>query len=135
MSGGHFTSQGHCISTTHFHQGDRLPNLSGMDGLIVMGGSMNVYEAATYPWLADEKSFIASAIAAGRPVLGICLGAQLLAVALGATVLPNRHKVIGGFPIYKTGAAERLDLFDLIPSECALQPDKRPPPPLALCLF
>ena len=46
-----------------------------MDGLIVMGGAMNVYETAVYPWLADETSFIASAVAAGKPVLGICLGA------------------------------------------------------------
>jgi len=110
-------SQGHRISTTHFHQGDRLPNLSDLDGLIVMGGSMNVYETAAYPWLLDEKSFIASAIAAGKPVLGICLGAQLLAVVLGAVVEPNRHKEIGWFPIYKTGAADALGLFDIFPSE------------------
>ena len=82
-----------------------------------MGGSMNVHETALYPWLADETAFIASAVAAGNPVLGICLGAQLLAVALGAKVEPNRHKEIGWFPIYKTGAADGFDLFDVFPSE------------------
>lgn len=110
-------SQGHRISITHVHQGDPLPRIEEMDGLIVMGGSMNVYESAAYPWLLGETSFIASAIAAGKAVLGICLGAQLLAVALGATVEPNRHKEIGWLPIYKTGAANGLRLFDNLPSE------------------
>ena len=82
-----------------------------------MGGSMNVYETVRYPWILDETAFIASAVVAGKPVLGICLGAQLLAVALGAKVEPNRHKETGWFPIYKTDAAAGLSLFDIFPAE------------------
>jgi len=109
--------EGHRILTTHLDSGDPLPNLSDIDGLIVMGGSMNVYETARYPWLSDETAFIASTVAAGKPVLGICLGAQLLAVALGAKVEPNCHQEIGWFSIYKTDAADGLSLFDIFPTE------------------
>jgi GMP synthase-like glutamine amidotransferase len=64
-----------------------------------------VNDEATLPWLASEKRFIADAIAAGKGVLGICLGAQLVASALGARVRPNREKEIGWFPVEPTPAA------------------------------
>ena len=82
-------SKGHTLSSTHFFKNDTLPQLSEIDWLIVMGGPMNVYEENLYPWLAAEKKFIAKAINEGLRVLGICLGAQLIAAALGAKVYPN----------------------------------------------
>jgi len=68
-------------------QGDAVPtDAFAMDGLVVMGGTMGVYEAAQHPFLASEVELLAAAVAANLPVLGICLGAQLLAAALGAEV-------------------------------------------------
>lgn len=64
-----------------------------------MGGPMGVYEEEQYPWLTTEKKLIREAIAAGKPVLGICLGAQLIAAALGAKVYPNKEKEIGWYPV------------------------------------
>jgi GMP synthase-like glutamine amidotransferase len=70
-----------------------------VDWLIVMGGSMNVYEYRNHPWLREEKRFIETAIGQGKHVLGICLGAQLIADVLGAKVYQNQEKEIGWFPI------------------------------------
>ena len=69
------------------------------DWLIVMGGPMNIYEEKEYPWLAGEKRFIGKAIEKGKIVLGICLGAQLIADVLGGQVVRNRCKEIGWFPV------------------------------------
>jgi GMP synthase (glutamine-hydrolysing) len=68
-------------------------------GLVVLGGPMNVDEVDRYPFLADEVQWIEQSVAAGLPVLGICLGAQLLAKASGARVYPNAVKEIGWYQI------------------------------------
>lgn len=87
------------VTTTRFYEHDALPTLHEIDLLIIMGGPMSVNDEAALPWLRDEKRFIAEAIAAGKAVLGICLGAQLLASALGARVYPALQKEIGWFDI------------------------------------
>lgn len=87
------------ISHSRMFEGDSLPPLDDFDFLIVMGGPMNVYEEDTFPWLAGEKLFIRDAIAEGKAVLGICLGAQLIADVLGAKVTRNQHREIGWFPL------------------------------------
>lgn len=92
-------ARGACVSVTHFHADAVLPDLENVDLLIIMGGPMSVNDAGTLPWLATEKHFIAEAIAAGKAVVGICLGAQLIAVALGSRVYPGLHKEIGWFDI------------------------------------
>jgi len=92
-------SSGVQISCTRLYAGDRLPDLADFDYLVVMGGPMNIYEEAKYPWLAREKEFLQEAIATGKPILGICLGAQLLADVLGAQVYKNKEKEIGWFPV------------------------------------
>jgi GMP synthase-like glutamine amidotransferase len=69
-----------------------------------MGGPMSVNDEAAFPWLVAEKRFVRDVIEAGIPVLGICLGAQVIANALGARVLPNPEKEIGWFPIQATAA-------------------------------
>ncbi len=90
---------GYEISSTGFHLSGELPAVEGIDLLVVMGGPMSVNDEEDYPWLVEEKEFIRRVIAAGRPTLGICLGAQLIADALGGKVFANPVKEIGWFPI------------------------------------
>jgi GMP synthase-like glutamine amidotransferase len=92
-------TKGHSLSTTHWYKGDSAPALDSFDVLIVMGGPMGVYDDDIYPWLTAEKELIAKAIAADKKVLGICLGAQLIACVLGAKVTRNVHREIGWFPL------------------------------------
>jgi GMP synthase (glutamine-hydrolysing) len=75
------------------------PPVDGFDMLVVMGGPMGVKDTADYPWLVAEKRLIEEAIAAGKAVTGICLGAQLIAEVLGAPVYRNAHREIGWFPV------------------------------------
>ncbi len=95
----------HDVSCTRLWAGDSFPVIETGDGLIVMGGPMGVYDEAVYPWLAEEKEFIKQAIAQNKPVLGICLGAQLIAEVLGAKVWKNDQREIGFFPIFGKKAA------------------------------
>jgi GMP synthase-like glutamine amidotransferase len=75
------------------------PDMTAFDMLIIMGGPMGVYEEDQWRWMKAEKAFIKKAVDAGNIVLGICLGSQLLAEALGAKVYPNAVKEIGFFPV------------------------------------
>ncbi len=93
----------HEVSCTRLWAGDSLPVIKRGDGLIVMGGSMGVYDEALYPWLADEKEFIKQIIVQNKPVLGICLGAQLIAEVLGSRVWKNDQREIGFFPLAGDG--------------------------------
>ena len=108
-------ASGYSISQTAFFQPSfSLPSVDTIDLLIVLGGPMSVNDEAQYPWLVREKEFIRQAIAAGKPILSICLGAQLMANALGAKVYPNAVKEIGWFPIMgQQGESEesKSDLF------------------------
>ena len=91
--------KGHSISSTKFYENGLLPEIFDFDWLIVMGGPMGVYDDDKFNWLSGEKTFISQAIQAGKKVLGICLGAQLIASALGASVYSNPEKEIGWFPV------------------------------------
>lgn len=79
-----------------------LPSLEGYNGLIVLGGPMNVDEVDDYPNLLTEVDLIQEAVAKNLPILGICLGSQLLAKALGAKVRKNSEKEIGWYEVYPT---------------------------------
>ena len=92
---------GHRFSVTRLYAGERLPDVDIVDCLVIMGGPMNVYETDRYPFLAREKRFIRQAVDRGKAVLGICLGAQLIADVMGANVFPNDHKEIGWFPLLR----------------------------------
>ena len=106
---------GHRVTRTRFHSGDPLPALKEVGLLVVMGGPMNVYDEGLYPWLAAEKSYVAEAVEAGKPVLGVCLGAQLLATALGSRVYRNDQREIGWFDIYRDPEAGRSKLAGFLP--------------------
>lgn len=87
------------VTTTRFFESATLPDLDGIDLIIAMGGPMSVNDEETLPWLVAEKAFLREAIDRGIAVLGICLGAQLIASACGARVYPGRQREIGWFAI------------------------------------
>lgn len=93
------TAQQAQVGFTRFFAADPLPALGDIDLLIVLGGPMSVNDEATHQWLSDEKQLIQQAIAAQKPVLGICLGAQLIASVLGSRIYANAQKEIGWFAV------------------------------------
>ncbi|MBF0633361.1 MAG: type 1 glutamine amidotransferase [Nitrospinae bacterium] len=98
-----FTGRGHTMSYTHLYErAVELPALESFDFLLIMGGSMSVNDEGEFPWLVDEKRFVEKAINAGKTVVGVCLGAQLIANVLGSRVYRNREKEIGWFPLRLT---------------------------------
>ncbi|MEE9911701.1 MAG: gamma-glutamyl-gamma-aminobutyrate hydrolase family protein [Deltaproteobacteria bacterium] len=103
------------ITSTRFFESTDLPDPKKTDLLVVMGGPMSVNDEGEYPWLVSEKQFIREAIDSGVPVLGICLGAQLIASASGARVYRNPVKEIGWFPIRGISSNDR-SVFSFPPS-------------------
>ena len=103
--------RGHSFTATKFFEESHTPEIAEIDWLIVMGGPMNICEEDRYPWLRQEKLFIHEAILAGKTVIGICLGSQLIADVLGAKVYPNRTKEIGWFNIKSTDQGKKSRLL------------------------
>jgi GMP synthase-like glutamine amidotransferase len=102
------------VSIVRLYEGEALPELSAFDMLAVMGGPMSVNDEAQYPWLGPELALLRDTIGASKAVLGVCLGAQMIAKALGAAVYPARQKEIGWFPVERTGPQHAL--FDGLPT-------------------
>jgi GMP synthase-like glutamine amidotransferase len=106
------------ISSTKLYNGELMPtHLNDIDWLVIMGGSMSVNDETELPWLIPEKKFVLEAIAAGKVVIGICLGAQMIANVLGSKVYKNAEKEIGWFPIVWDDAVIKLPLFQHVPTE------------------
>lgn len=93
---------------SHLVPKDELPTDTG-DLLIVMGGPMSVNDSD--PWIAQETAFIRSALQSNKPVIGVCLGSQLMAKALGATVRSGKAVEIGMTPIRLTEMGKRDPVF------------------------
>lgn len=108
LIGDEMGARGLAFSTVAASRGERLPRAEEIAGLISMGGPMGVYEADRYPFLAAEMELMAALVRAGRPVLGVCLGAQLLAAALGAAVVRGPVAEVGAGTVTLT-AAGRAD--------------------------
>ena len=106
----------HLLGTTRLYRNEPLPEIESIDLLVIMGGPMNIYEETKYSWLAEEKRFIERAITAHKRVLGICLGAQLVADVLGAKVYANADKEIGWFSVEMTEPAPLSNLFTAFPA-------------------
>ena len=98
----------------HLHRDTPLPSLSHFDMLTVMGGPMSANDEAQLGWLRPEIGLVRQAIAADKTVFGICLGAQIIAKALGARVYPGSAKEIGWFPVERTAGSHPL--FDSLPN-------------------
>ncbi len=109
-------SNGHNLTSTQIYKNEILPEMDTIDWLIIMGGPMNICQEDEYDWLAREKNFIWKAIAARKVVVGICLGAQLIADSLGARVYRNSHKEIGWFPIAFSVAAQQSEICGFLPA-------------------
>lgn len=107
--------QGHALSRTRFFADEPLPMVGDFDWLVILGGPMNVYEHDRYPWLTAEKAFISESIGADKRVLGICLGAQLIADVLGGPVGRNRHREIGWHDVELTASGRQSPLLAGLP--------------------
>jgi GMP synthase-like glutamine amidotransferase len=90
---------GYEITSTRFFESVSLPDVNEVDMLVVMGGPMSVNDEDEFPWLVPEKQFIRDAIQYGKSILGVCLGAQLIASAMSARVHRHPIKEIGWFPV------------------------------------
>ena len=90
------------------YQNEKLPEVDEFDWLIVMGGPMGVHDNDLYPWLGPEKELITAAIQNGRKVLGICLGAQLIAYCLGSEVTRCPQKEIGWWSVELSAAGSKI---------------------------
>jgi GMP synthase (glutamine-hydrolysing) len=108
-------ANGHTITGTQLFAHEALPSTPHFDWLIVMGGPMGANDAARHHWLDAEKELIRQAIEEEKIVLGICLGAQLIAAALGAAVYKNAHREIGWFDIARSTEAADHPLGRLFP--------------------
>jgi GMP synthase-like glutamine amidotransferase len=97
--------RGHSMHVSHVYRDNVLPALGAFDSLVVLGGEMNIYQDRDWPWLKAERAFIAAALGAGKRIVGICLGAQFLADALGARVVQNPEYEVGWLPIRWTPPA------------------------------
>ncbi|MDT3496159.1 type 1 glutamine amidotransferase [Bacillus toyonensis] len=109
--------KGHEITGTLLYTNNCLPSYSEFDMLVILGGPMGVYDEERYPWLGLEKQFIKGAIQHRKLVLGICLGAQLIAEVIGGKVFKNNHKEIGWFPVKLAVDAKQYDFFSEFPEE------------------
>ncbi len=109
-------AKGYQVKRTMLSKGEPLPRLESFDWLTILGGPMSTCDEAHYPWLVQEKHFIKEAIDHGKMVLGVCLGAQLVAELLGATVATNDVKEIGWLPVELTTAGRASVFFKGFPA-------------------
>jgi GMP synthase-like glutamine amidotransferase len=104
--GAWITQKGYTLTKTLPNDKALFPDPQEFDLLLVMGGKMSVYQEAEYPWLKSEKEFIKKVIETGKPILGSCFGAQIIAEVLGGRVTKNRFKEIGW---HRVRSLERRD--------------------------
>ena len=119
-------ARGARVTSTRLYEDPRLPGVERFDWLIVMGGPMSANDDDLHPWLPRERELVAESVEAGKTVLGICLGAQLLARALGARVYRSPEPEIGWFRVDAAGGEARE------PGPDAMAADSGDPGPLTL---
>lgn len=105
----------HDLRYVKLYAAEPLPQLDDIDLLVIMGGPMSIYDERLHPWLTEEKQYIRQAVAANKHVLGVCLGAQLIAAAMGGRVYSTGKQEIGFFPLHLTETATRSPIFHELP--------------------
>jgi GMP synthase-like glutamine amidotransferase len=109
-------SYGFRLQTVKLHKGEKLPRrVQQFDAIVSMGGPMGVHDENLYPLLRDEKEFLRKAVDKNIPILGICLGAQMIAHACGVTVEPAHEKELGWKDVFVTDEGRRDILFQGLP--------------------
>ncbi len=109
--------KGYKLTGTLLYESTHFPLQSEFDMLVILGGPMGVYDEEKFPWLAREKAFIKETIRQRKMVLGICLGAQLIAEALGGKVYRNSYKEIGWHPVKMTKESQNSVFFKQFPQK------------------
>jgi len=105
-------NNGFKVSGTRVYEKNSFPGPDDYDLLVIMGGPMGAHDERIHPWIFDEKKCIERAIQNDKKILGICLGAQLIATVLGAKVYVNRAREIGWFPVTLTRDARKTGIFN-----------------------
>ena len=108
-------ARGHTLTTTRLDRGEPQPDIDSFDALVVLGGPMSVHDEAAHPWLAEEKRLLERVVQRDRRVLGVCLGAQLIAAALGCRVTAAPAAEIGWYPVTLLPPAARSRTFAEMP--------------------
>jgi len=109
--------KGYALSGTLLYESTHFPLQSEFDLLIILGGPMGLYDEERFPWLVHEKVFIKETIRQQKLVFGICLGAQLIAEALGGKVYRNSYMEIGWHPVKMTEESQNSVFFKQFPRE------------------
>ncbi|MGI9264966.1 MAG: type 1 glutamine amidotransferase [Gammaproteobacteria bacterium] len=109
--------QGHELIRVMVPQVSRLPDADDIDALIIAGGPMSVWDVRQHAWLSQEKELLSELLGQDKPVLGICLGAQMIAEHLGATVKPSKHLNIGWYPIVLNPLISTTWITDVLPGQ------------------
>ncbi len=112
-----FRRHGIGTETVELDDGGTLPDWRAFDLVVVMGGPMGAGDEAAHPWLAGEKAWIAAAVRAGMPYLGVCLGAQLLAASLGAPVTTGAAPEVGVLPVSLTAEGRADPVLSVLGEE------------------
>jgi GMP synthase-like glutamine amidotransferase len=107
--------KGYRLASTYVFTAKPLPKLDEFDWLMVMGGSQHAWEEDINPWLAPEKEYVKEALAAGKVVIGICFGAQVLAEALGGNLFTNGQREVGWYEVGLNEDGRRSFLFRNLP--------------------
>lgn len=105
-------AKGHKVHVVRLYAGDRIPHEDEVDFAIMMGGPMSVLDEADFPYFVREKELCRDMVQLGKPILGICLGAQMIASAFGAAIRKSAEKEIGWYPVeWEGGIAEPITTF------------------------
>jgi GMP synthase-like glutamine amidotransferase len=108
---------GHELVRVMVPQATELPDADEIDALIIAGGPMSIWDVKRHPWLSGEKNLLSKLLEQDTPVLGICLGAQLMAERLGATVKPSNNLNIGWYPIVLNETIDTTWLSGTLPGQ------------------